>query len=365
MLSDDEQKIYSLIWERFVACQMNPAIYDTVSVSIQTSSKHNLRANGRILRYNGWLDIMSDLDDNDNDVRLPPLNIKDNLILVSPRVKAEQKFTKPPSRFTNKTLVETLEDKGIGRPSTYAAIVSKITHKGYVVKKSNAFIPTDKGKSVVDNLVKHFTFMNYNYTADMEVKLDKIAGGKLKYLDMMKEFYEPFKQELRNAYADTEKDYGYRCEKCGAKMVLRHSAKYGFFLGCIQFPNCRSTLNCDVVDGQPVVKPNQKKKELVPGVKCPECGAGMYESAGMWGPFYSCSEYYYTKCKGKRKVPYGKKCPECNNELYATIYHDEDMLFCMGYPNCRYKEKLPKGSLANPKNLLAKKIPKKVKKMLK
>ena len=365
MLSDDEQKIYSLIWERFVACQMNPAIYDTVSVSIQTSSKHNLRANGRILRYNGWLDIMSDLDDNDNDVRLPPLNIKDNLILVSPRVKAEQKFTKPPSRFTNKTLVETLEDKGIGRPSTYAAIVSKITHKGYVVKKSNAFIPTDKGKSVVDNLVKHFTFMNYNYTADMEVKLDKIAGGKLKYLDMMKEFYEPFKQELRNAYADTEKDYGYRCEKCGAKMVLRHSAKYGFFLGCIQFPNCRSTLNCDVVDGQPVVKQNQKKKELVPGVKCPECGAGMYESAGMWGPFYSCSEYYYTKCKGKRKVPYGKKCPECNNELYATIYHDEDMLFCMGYPNCRYKEKLPKGSLANPKNLLAKKIPKKVKKMLK
>jgi DNA topoisomerase-1 len=365
MLSDDEQKLYTLIWERFVACQMNPALYDSVAVTVVTSSGHNLKANGRVLKYKGWLEITSDLDNDDSDLKLPLLKKNDKLELVPPKVKASQKFTKPPSRFTEQTLVKALKKKGIGRPSTYAAIMGKITHKSYVVKKSSAFVPTDRGKEVVDSLTKFFKFMNYDYTAEMEVKLDQIAEGKLDYVGMLTSFYTPFKKQLKTAFMSEHKDYGFTCDKCDSMMILRHTPKYGFFLGCSGYPDCKSTLNCEVVDGKPVVsKKKTGNKELVPGVKCPICKAGMYESAGKWGPFYSCSEYYNTKCKGTRKVPYGKKCSDCGGELYATIYNEEDVLFCMN-SNCYYKEKMPKGKLANPKKLLGEKLPKNIKKMIK
>ncbi|KKN67647.1 hypothetical protein LCGC14_0459060 [marine sediment metagenome] len=364
-LSDDEQKLYTLIWERFVASQMKPALYDSVAVTVKTSSDHILKANGRTLKYKGWLEITSDLDHDDSDLKLPALKKNDNLDLVPPKVKASQKFTKPPSRFTEQTLVKALKKNGIGRPSTYAAIMSKITHKNYVIKKSNAFVPTDQGKKVVDSLIKFFKFMNYDYTAEMEEKLDQIAAGKLKYVGMLSTFYKPFQAQLKEAYLSDQIDYGFKCDKCGEVMILRHTSKYGFFLGCFAYPKCRFTLSCEVVDGKPVVNAaKNNSKELVSGVECPKCKAGMYESAGKWGPFYSCSEYYKTKCKGTRKVPYGKKCEDCGNELYATIYNDEDVLFCMN-PNCYYKEPLPKGKLANPNKLLAEKIPKKIKKMIK
>lgn len=365
LLSEDEQKLYTLIWERFVASQMNPAVYDSVAVTVKTSSDHVLKANGRVLKYKGWLEITSDLENDDTDLKLPVLKKNDNLILVAPKVKASQKFTKPPSRFTDKTLVKELKKKQIGRPATIVAIMSKITHKSYVVKKSNTFIPTDRGKEIVDNLTKFFEFMDYNYTAAMEDKLDQIAKGKLKYVGMLDEFYKPFKKELKQAYLSDQKDYGFKCDKCGDIMILRHTPKYGFFLGCFGYPDCRFTLNCEVIDGKPVVNATKNNsKELVPGVQCPKCKAGMYESAGKWGPFYSCSEYSNTKCKGTRKVPYGKKCNDCGSELYATIYNEEDVLFCMN-SGCYYKEKLPKGKLANPNKLLAKKLPKNIKKMIK
>lgn len=360
-LTDDEQKVYALIWERFVASQMNPAVYDSVSVSVESSSGHILKANGRTLKYKGWLEITSDLDRDDKDLKLPLLKKNDVLMLVPPKVKAEQKFTVPPSRYTEKTLIKVLEKKGIGRPSTYAAIMSKITHKNYVEKKANAFIPTDRGKQVVDNLIKYFDFMNYDYTAAMEGKLDKIADGKLAYVDMLTDFYSPFQKELKTAYMSDHKDYGINCDKCSSRMILKHG-KFGFFLSCIEYPQCKSSLNCDMVNDEPVIKP-RFSVELIKGVECPNCKSGMVKRDGKFGPFYACSEY--PRCKGTRKVPYGKKCVKCGGELYATIYNEDNVLFCMNYPDCKHSESLPEGELANPKKLTGKKLPKKISNLLK
>jgi len=352
-LEKDEQLIYTLIWERFVACQMNPAVYNNVVVTISTSSGHLLKAHGRTLKYKGWLEISSDLEDRASDIKLPNLYKDDNLILVKPKVDAVQKFTKPPSRFTEKTLIDDLKRKGIGRPSTYAAIMSKITDKSYVIKKSNAFIPTDKGKNVVDTLTKFFEFMDYNYTANMELKLDQIAEGKLGYIDMLTEFHTPFKTQLKKAYISNYKDYGYICDICASKMVLKHG-KFGFFLGCSDYPDCVNAIDVDIVDDKPVIKTG-KIKDPVKDVECPNCRSPMFKIDGRYGPFYSCIEY--PMCRGTRKIPYGKKCPRCNNDLYATVKYKSSMLYCMSYPDCTYSEKLKDSEVANPKRLVARPAP--------
>lgn len=365
-LTDDQQKVYTLIWERFVASQMKPALYDSVNVIVKTSSNHKLRASGRTLKYKGWLEIAGDLNKRDDkNILLPILTANDELDLVPPNVTAEQKFTKPPARFTEKSLVDELVKKGIGRPSTYAAIMSKITGRSYVIRKSNVFVATDKGKQVVDELTKFFAFMDYNYTANMEKRLDEIAAGKLEYVDMMNEFYDPFKDQLKQAYMSSNEDYGFRCIKCkkNTPMFLHHG-KFGYYLACVNYPKtCKYTMSCQMVDNKPVIK--STRGEINDKVRCPNCQSGMVKLDGQFGPYYGCSEYPY--CRGKRKAPYGKKCPECKNDLYATLYNNEGVLFCMGYHtvNCRYSEPLPKGELIDPKSVTSKKIPKKISKLIK
>jgi DNA topoisomerase-1 len=363
-LGDDEQKIYRLIWERFVASQMNPALYDTVNVTIKTSNGHILKANGKTLKYKGWLEITGDSDSRDDgETKLPILKIGDKLVLVPPKVKAEQKFTQPPPRYSEKLLIEELEKKGIGRPSTYAAIMSKITDRNYVTRKVNVFVPTDLGKKVVDNLVKHFDFVEYKYTADMELQLDKIADGKSDYLTTMKDFYNPFSIQLKKAYSSGKKDYGFACDKCQDKMELKHG-KFGFYMACVGYPKCKNTFSCDLVDEKPIRKASAPT--IVSGVECPKCGAGMVKKDGKFGPFYSCSTY--PKCNGSGKVPFGKQCDKCGKELYATVFNGQLKLACMGYPMCRNVEDIPeqetKGNWIDPKNLKPKKIDKNVKKVL-
>jgi DNA topoisomerase-1 len=363
-LSNDAQKVYTLIWERFVASQMTPAIYDSTVVIVESSSGHQLKVNGKVLKYKGWLDIMDDLGGKrDKNVVLPKLKCNDNVYLIPPKVKSNKRATKPPPRFTEQKLIDELEKKGIGRPSTYAAIMSKITARNYVERKTNVFSATDRGKEVIDILISFFDFMEYKYTADMELQLDKIAENKLKYVDMLTEFYDPFKKQLKRAYNSENKDYGFRCDKCkkDTPMYLRNG-QYGFYLSCVNFPACKYTISCDVVDDKPVIK--KRRTKIIDDVRCPVCSSGMVlNTGGAFGPFYFCSEYPI--CKGKRKVPYGKKCPECNNELYATIYHGDSVLFCMGYPDCRHSEKL-KEKIPDPKKLVkSSTMPKRVRRALK
>lgn len=326
LLNNDELKIYKLIWGRTVASQLMPAIYDITNIIIKIDD-FDLKTSGRILKFAGWTSI---IPDDDQNINLPKLKIGDKLELKS--VIIEQKFTQPPSRFSEKTLIKELEKRGIGRPSTYASIMSKITDRNYVTEKNGMFYATELGDKVISYLDKYFDFVKYDFTASIENKLDEIAKGKYSYIEMMTEFYLPFALQVKRSNSDNI-DYNISCKECNEKMLLRHG-KFGFYMSCLNFPNCRYTYSVEMKDGQPVPKDNKK---IVENVFCPKCSGPMVYRDGMFGPFYACVAY---RCYGNRKIPFGKKCPDCSNELYATIFKGKSVLFCMGYPSCTYSEEL-------------------------
>lgn len=360
--TDDEKKIYKLIWQRFVASQMKPAIYDTVSLTIETSSGHILKAHGRVLREKGWLEIMDDTEGGDEkEAKLPLLKAKDSLE-CHPPIKAEQKFTQPPPRYSEKSLVVELEKRGIGRPSTYAAIFTKIANRAYVTVKSNIFYPTDLGKNVIDSLVKCFEFLNYEYTAAMENKLDQIADGKLSYLKMMQEFYKPFAVQVTSAYEANRKDYGFKCDKCGGKMLLKNG-KNGHFMSCADYPKCSFSFSVEIKDDQPI-KVEKSIGTVLNHIKCPQCKSGMIRREGAYGPFYSCSRY--PNCKGTAPVIV-KDCPKCGNSLAYRAKENELYLLCLD-KSCGYSEHTGDEEFSKfNKNKLNKenKIPNKAKKVFK
>lgn len=363
-LSDDEKKVYQLVWERFVASQMKPALYDTLAVTIRSSSGHILKANGRTLKFKGWLEVMDFKDkDDDEQGKLPNLKKGDTVVLVPPKVKAEQKFTQPPPRYKIHSLVEELEKRGIGRPSTYAAIITKVTERQYAEKKADTFYATDLGKKVVDLLIQFFDFMQYQYTAQMETQLDQIAEGKLDYIGMLGAFFPKFKEQLRKADSINEKDYGICCWICKKSMRLKHG-KFGYYMSCSDYPNCKTTRSCEIIDEKPVFKESHKSPET-PGVSCPKCTSGMTVRDGKFGKFYSCTKY--PKCNGSAKIPSGHKCDRCGYDMYITVFDGVSKLACLGYPHCRNIVELPEGSKVNwidPKTIIPKKKNKTVDKIL-
>jgi DNA topoisomerase-1 len=335
-LTEEQLKLYNLIWRTFVASQMEPAVFDVVKVTIKAGT-HELLAEGKIQREEGWMEIMKPFLKKDKDIVLPNLSISNSLL--KDKVLSEKSQTKPPARYNEGSLITELERKEIGRPSTFATIINKISSRQYVKQTAAGFESTDIGKTLVDNLKDDFSFMDYLYTANMEKKLDDISAGKLEYIPMMTEFFEGFKVEFQRARGAQGMATGIPCPKCGGETVVRKS-KYGFFAGCIKYKTgCDGIVSIDVTEDNKIIeKPQEQKIDL--NIKCPECGEGMVlRPDGKFGPFYSCSRY--PRCYGKRKVPFGKKCPDCGNELYATLFKDELKLACMGYPACRHIEDLP------------------------
>lgn len=361
-LTEEEKKVYSLIWERFVASQMKPALYDTVAVTIKSSSGHLLKANGRTLKYKGWLSIL-DVKDDDEDNKLPPLSKKDILFLVPPKVKAEQKFTQPPPRYKDYSLVEELKSRGIGRPSTYATILTKVTDRGYVEKNKEAYHATDLGKKVADILIKFFDFMEYQYTANMEDQLDKIAEGKLDYLGMLNDFFPKFKDQLKKATSSNEVNYGIDCWICKSPMRLKHG-KFGYYMACSEYPKCKTTKSCEISNGNPVFK-EKTVSECVEGILCPKCNSGMISRDGKFGKFYSCAKY--PRCNGSRKIPSGHLCNKCGYDMYITVFDGVSKLACTGYPACRNICDIPDGQPSDwidPKKIQSKKKNKVIDKIL-
>lgn len=363
-LVGEQLKIYELIWCYFVASQMNPAIFDVMKVSI-AGGEHILLAEGKALKSEGWMEIAKPFIKKDKDIILPQLDVGDNVVLVPPKVKSEKSQTKAPARYNEASLIAELERKEIGRPSTYATIISKISVRKYVKDTAVGFVPTELGIKVSDDLVIGFSFMDYMYTADMEKKLDYIAEGKLDYLSMMTEFFDGFKAEFQQARGSQGQITGIPCPICGGETVIRKSI-YGFFAGCVKYKGgCNGIVNISIEDGKAVPKNQQLK--IDENVRCPECGEGMIPRPdGKFGPFYSCSKY--PACKGKRKMPFGKKCPKCGNELYATLFGDKMKLACMGYPNCKNVEELPEDANVNwldPAKVTPPIYSKKVEKLLK
>jgi DNA topoisomerase-1 len=240
MIDPDEKLVYEVIWKSFIASQMMPAMYDTMKVTahVKGNKSAEVKASGKALKSKGFLEVLEIVDD--SKIEIPSLAVGDvlNLLGRSP-VKLEKKSTQPPPRYSEDKLIKELVAKNIGRPATYADLLSKITARNYVEKKGSVFHATDLGKKITDELLQFFTFMDYNYTAKMEQQLDEIESGKVNHTDMLKKFYPEFKKELDRAYVGHGATM---CPKCGSPMSVRTS-KNGKFLGCSGYPKCKHTIN--------------------------------------------------------------------------------------------------------------------------
>jgi DNA topoisomerase-1 len=344
-LRDDQFKLYKMIWERFLASQMTPAVYDQTSVDIEATAAdatvYGLRANGRVLKFSGWLEVYGkgepvksatplagegesqeaegekkteakDLLADDAEASLPELAEGETLRLVTPPgVLTEQKFTQPPPRYSEASLVRELEERGIGRPSTYAEIISKVQARDYVEKiEGGRFQPTQLGKFVVDGLVKSaLDFMDPTFTSKMEEELDEVEAGKEERVDLLKRFYKRFRAQLDKSkkgkrWNPDPEPTDERCELDGGVMLKRWS-RHGWFLGCANYPECKSTRDLGA-DGLPAV-PRET------GISCDKCGKPMVIRTGRYGEFLSCTGY--PECKNAKPVPLGVKCPKCGGDL--------------------------------------------------
>jgi len=292
-LNASQLKLYSLIWERFLSSQMAAAIFDTIAVDI-TAGDYVFRATGQKVKFPGFLRVYQE-EKKEEERILPPLAEGDSLILKE--IVPEQHFTEPPPHYTVASLIKTLEEHGIGRPSTYAPIISTLLERGYVTLRSKQFHPEETGIIVSDLLVKYFPkIMDIGFTAHMEENLDEIALGKREWVEVLKNFYQPFKKTLNTAYKNMKKIKPQVtkeiCPKCGSAMVIR-IGRYGKFLACSAFPRCRYTLPLDEQGNKRVTQMTEEK--------CPKCGSPMVIKWGRRGKFLACSAY--PKCKNTKSIP--------------------------------------------------------------
>jgi DNA topoisomerase I len=360
-LKEEQFKLYKLIWERFLASQMSPAVYDQTSIDLEglaaDRTVYGLRAGGRVLKFSGWLEAYGkgepargatplagegedlqggdangaatatngearepaqrgDLFAEDAEATMPELTDGQPLHLVVPAgtetaVITEQKFTQPPPRYTEASLVRELEERGIGRPSTYAEIISKVQARDYVEKLDGTrFRPTLLGKFVVDGLVRsELDFMDPAFTSKMEEELDEVEAGNEQRVDLLKRFYKRFRTQLDlskkgKRWNPDPQPTDEKCELDGGVMLKRWS-RNGWFLGCANYPECKSTRDLGA-DGMPT-QPRDT------GIACDKCGKPMVIRSGRFGEFLSCTGY--PECKNAKPVPLGVKCPKCGGDI--------------------------------------------------
>lgn len=350
-LSEDQYELYTIIWKRFLASQMSSAVLDMTAVDI-TAGDYTLRANGSVIKFDGFIKLYveskeeGEAPSEEEGGILPELFKGDALKKLS--VTPLQHFTEPPPRYTEASLVKELEQKGIGRPSTYAPIISTILDRGYVERDAKALKPTDLGMTISDLLVKHFaTIMDYKFTAHMEDDLDDVVAGKLGWVEALKEFYTPFKKDLAEAEVKMEKikkevKTDKKCPKCGSPVLIR-SGRFGDFLACSGYPKCKYTENIETAE--------TKKYE---GELCEKCGSQMVLKRSRFGEFLACSGY--PKCKFTKTIlnKTGVPCPQCGGDIVLRRSKKGRIFYsCSNYPKCKFSmwgkplnEKCPKcGSL--------------------
>jgi DNA topoisomerase I len=349
-LAPDQFRLYQLIWNRFLACQMNPALLDQTTVDI-AAANCLFRAQGSVMKFPGFTIVYTEGKEDNGEENgfgklLPAVCEREVLKLLS--LTPEQKFTQPPPRFSEASLVRELEENGIGRPSTYAAILSTIQEREYVLLEKGKFIPTDLGILVTDLLVKNFPrILDVAFTAEMETELDRIEEGKTKRLDTLNNFYKPFIEELRKAKANMrdvkreEIPTDLLCEKCGKPMVIKWG-KNGRFLACTNYPACKNTKN--FIQGE---KGEIQPEEKTTDIPCPLCGKPMLSRQGRFGKFLGCSGY--PECKhtiniasdGTLAAPpaEGKAsdaiCDKCGKPMVLKRGRFGVFLGCSGYPECK------------------------------
>ncbi|MGO8702451.1 MAG: type I DNA topoisomerase [Candidatus Brocadiia bacterium] len=340
-IEPDQFRLYDLIWRRFVASQMTPGRLAVTDVEI-AAGRASFEVQGRRLLFDGHLKLTG--FDAKSEVQLPPLEPNDLLKLLT--LDPSQHFTKPPPRYSEAALVKTLEKLGIGRPSTYAPIISTIQQRAYVKMLKRMFFATDLGKLVTDQLVGHFgDIMDVQFTSHMEDRLDEVEEAKTGWLQVLREFYEPFSADLKNAEKNMQRPAPetteHKCEKCGKPMLKRWSPR-GQFLGCSGYPECRFTVPLDDA-GQLAPRPAPEPTDE----KCEKCGSPMVIRTGRHGRFMACSAY--PKCKNTRnldtpvEIPDAlKTCEKCGKPMAVRRSRRGMFLGCTGYPECRNAKPMPK-----------------------
>ncbi|MGD0624672.1 MAG: type I DNA topoisomerase [Thermodesulfobacteriota bacterium] len=355
-LNKDQLALYELIWNRFVACQMNPAVYDQTLVDIQ-AGKYLFRATGSILLFPGFMALyIETADENvageDQEGRLPELTVGEVLKLLG--LTPDQHFTQPPPRYTEATLIKELEEKGIGRPSTYATILDNIQEREYVAKEKGRLYPTELGCLVTDLLVENFPdILDVQFTAQMEDELDKVEEGHLPWVQVLEDFYDPFQKNLEKAKLEMQDVKGkgvptdLKCEKCGAPMVIK-LGRNGQFLACSNYPQCKNTKEfqrneagaIEIVEGKIVQE------------TCEKCGAPMLIKTGRFGKFLACSNY--PQCKNTKKMlvngegqlevaqeeESSESCEKCGAPMLIKTGRFGKFLACSNYPQCKNTKRI-------------------------
>jgi len=336
-LDPKEYRVYKLIWSRMIASQMADAVFDSTAINISAIQKNKeekyvLRANGSIIKFDGFLKIFEGKNQITENI-LPDLSEKEGLELK--KIISEQKFTTPPSRYSEATLVKALEERGIGRPSTYAPTISTIIERKYVDKDENKkLFPEEIGVLVSDLLVEHFgQIVDYNFTAQMEENLDEIADGRKKWVPVIRDFYAPFHQNLEVKTKEVKKEdfqekLGKKCPECGGDLIMKFG-RFGKFIACSNYPECKYTERTEA---------EKKIEEENAGIVCDICGAPMVVKRGRFGAFLGCSKY--PECKNIKKIEnkLGVKCPKCKEGDVIEKKSKKGRLFygCNKYPDCDF-----------------------------
>ena len=366
-LDNDQYKLYKLIWEKFMSSQMTPAEIANKSIEI-TAGDYTLRAGTSKVTFDGFLTLYNDAEEDDetaNDAKIPDLNQGDKV--ACKKIDPKQHFTQPPPRYNEASLVKALEEYGIGRPSTYATIITVIQTRKYVEKKDKALRPTLLGRTVSKQLVEQFAdIMDYKFTAGMEEKLDKIADKEAVWVKVLQDFYTPFMEEVNAVMKTAQKmtiETEYKCPNCGKPMVLRSSKTGSQFLGCSGFPDCKTTMSLNMIremeaENEELEKSEEKPKEICEE-KCEKCGSDMIYKLGPYGKYAEC-----TNGDCKHRKPYRKStgvtCPKCGKGKIVERKSKRGKIFygCDEYPECDFVlwneptgEKCP-----NCGNLLVKKV---------
>jgi DNA topoisomerase-1 len=369
-LTREQLLLYTLIWNRFVASQMRPAVFDTTAADI-VAGRYTFRASGQQMTFPGFMQVY--VEGRDEPVRsqsarggeaeaeeedernLPPL--EEGLVLLCQGLTPEQHFTQPPPRYSEATLVKELEERGIGRPSTYAAILSVIQNRDYVVKDNGKFKPTELGEIVVDLLVESFPrILDPGFTAQMETQLDQIEEGKADWLEAMHKFYDAFtrwlekaKKKMRNIKA-MEEPTEIACEKCGRSMVIKWG-RFGKFLACSGYPECKNTKELPGNGaGTPAAGENGQGEAVTEGEPCENCGKPMVMKRGRFGPFLACSGY--PECRTVVRIgkaappppePTDQLCDKCGAPMVIRTGRYGRFLSCSAYPKCKNIKPIPIG----------------------
>ena len=341
-LDKDQLKLYSLIWKRTVACQMIHATIDTVAADLGAGDGNVFRANGSTIATPGFMQVyLEGTDDakpgDDDEKMLPPLKEGEKIALN--KIRPEQHFTEPPPRYSEASLVKSLEEHGIGRPSTYASIISTLQDREYVEMDKKRFIPTDVGRVVNKFLTNYFTqYVDYDFTARLEDELDAVSRGEEEWIPLLEKFWQPFKDRIEHTQENvqrsdvTQEKIDEKCPKCGGQLAKR-LGRNGSFIGCTNYPECDYTRNIDD-DGSAGTEPEKVGRD------CPECGSELVFKQGRYGKFIGCSGY--PKCRFIEPLEEpndtGVKCPKCHKGSLMQRKSRRGKIFysCSTYPKCDY-----------------------------